>query len=134
MKALWRSDFKKPKQTRNNSFEIGYDLDFDKDLISQSIAKQYHILPSQQGNLKYSDWVELLSGLMEDTPLGRTVQLRLERDEDALKNLSPQQKKIREDWQNFLSSHNGEMSRAEYDHEMRKLEQMISKMFGDDKA
>lgn len=70
-------------------------------LIEQSIAKQYGVLPSEQGNLKYADWAKLVSGLMEDTPLGQVVKLRTEKDRDVLKRLTPAQRKMRADWALF---------------------------------
>lgn len=42
-------------------------------LIEQSIAKQYGILPAAQGELGWAEWVKLVGGLMDDTPLGRVV-------------------------------------------------------------
>ena len=47
-------------------------------LIEQSIAKQYGILPAAQGELGWAEWVKLVGGLMDDTPLGRVVAVRNE--------------------------------------------------------
>lgn len=81
-----------------------YDIHFDAELIEQSIAKQYGILPSRQGELIWSDWCKLVSGLMEDTPLGRVVALRMENDPEVLKNLSASQRRIRSEWKAFCLS------------------------------
>ena len=54
-------------------------------LIEQSIAKQYRVLPSEQGDLRYSDWIKMVSGLMDDTPLGRIVMIRSETDKERIK-------------------------------------------------
>lgn len=108
-------------------------MDFDRELIQQSIAKQYHILPSQQGDLKYSDWVELVGGLMDDTPLGRTVQIRIEKNDDIIREFSPSQRKIRKEWADFLADQSkSRMDEADYDAEMRRIENMIAQMFGGD--
>ena len=56
--------------------ETWYDLEYDKDLIAQSVAKQYGKLPSEQDEMHYSEWILLVGGLMEDTPLGQTVLIR----------------------------------------------------------
>lgn len=81
--------------------ETWYDPEHDKSLIEQSIAKQYHILPSEQEELSYSDWVTLLSGIMEDTPLGRTVLIRKEDDGERIKRFSPYERRIYNEWRNF---------------------------------
>lgn len=70
-------------------------------MIEQSIAKQYGVLPSQQGDLPYSDWAKLVSGLMDDTPLGRVVAVRAERDPETIRRFSPEQKRLRQEWTTF---------------------------------
>lgn len=109
-----------------------YDPDHDEILIEQSIAKQYGVIPSMQGELKYSDWAKMVSGLMEDTPLGRIVQIRSETDRDTLKRFTPEQRKIRSDWQRFRAKQLTENpnSRAEYERQMRALERSFAVAFG----
>ena len=48
------------------------------------------------------DWDELcdlLAGLNEQTPLVRIAQIRTETDRDALKEFTPEQRRIRSEWQ-----------------------------------
>lgn len=54
-----------------------------------------------QGDLSWSDWNKLVAGLMDDTPLGRIVALRMETDPEVLKKLTPEQKRIRGEWVSF---------------------------------
>jgi len=61
-------------------------------------------LPSEQENLKYSDWSKMVSGLMDDTPLGRVVGIRAETDQEIIKNFTPEQRAIRDEWSHFLAS------------------------------
>ena len=70
-------------------------MDYDAVLIEQSIAKQYHVLPSEQGELSYCDWAKLVSGLMHDTPLGQVVALRSEDDPEILKHMTAEQRAVR---------------------------------------
>ena len=49
--------------------------------------------------MSWNEFCTLLSGLLPDTPLGRIVSIRAEKDLQVLKNFSPDQKKIRSDWQ-----------------------------------
>ena len=72
-------------------------------LIEQSLAKQYGVLPSRQGDLPYSDWAKMVGGLMEDTPLGVVVSIRAERDAGTIRRFSPEQKRLRAEWAAFRS-------------------------------
>lgn len=47
----------------------------------------------------------LLKGIMEDTPLGRVVEIRSTTDRERLKNMTVQEKKIRSDWAKFKREH-----------------------------
>lgn len=120
-------DFKKVK--KSNPADDFYDLDFDAVLIEQSIAKQYHILPSEQGNLSYSDWSKLVSGLMNDTPLGKVIEIRMEDDPEILKNMNVDQRRIRSEWQSFCTSHT-QYSAEDMKKQSEWIEKMIASMFG----
>lgn len=104
-------------------------MDFDAVLIEQSIAKQYHILPSEQGNLSYSDWSKLVSGLMHDTPLGQVVAIRSEDDKDVLKKMTPEQRAVRSEWFAFRAS-NVQYSAEDMRRQSEQLEKMIASLFG----
>ena len=104
-------------------------MDFDAVLIEQSIAKQYHILPSEQGNLSYSDWSKLVSGLMHDTPLGQVVAIRSEDDKDVLKKMTPEQRAVRSEWFAFRASH-VQYSSEDMRRQSEQLEKMIASLFG----
>lgn len=86
-----------------SSREIWYDLERDRDLITQSIAKQYGIRPSEQEELHYSEWLLLIGGIMEDTPLGQTVLIRKEDDKNRLKHFTKHERRIRNEWRSFLA-------------------------------
>lgn len=90
---------------RQAACETWYDPDYDRVLIEQSIVKQYGILPSAQGDLQYSDWAKMVGGLMEDTPLGKVVAIRSERDTTVKRQWLPAAKKIYSDWQAWRLRH-----------------------------
>lgn len=94
--------------------------------MEQSIAVQYGILPSQQGNLLYRDWAQLVSGLMDDTPLGRIVAIRSETDMDAVSRMSPAQKRIRQEWAQYRMKNYKKETHAD----IQKLQSMVASMFG----
>lgn len=49
--------------------------------------------------MPYSEFCSYLSGLMPDTPLGNIVSIRSEDDKEVLKRFTPEQKRIRSEWQ-----------------------------------
>lgn len=49
--------------------------------------------------MKWKEFRSLLIGLSSDTPLGRVVQIRAETNPDIIKEFTPGQRKIHEDWQ-----------------------------------
>lgn len=104
-----------------------YDLDYDADLIAQSIAKQYQILPSAQEELSYKEWLLLLSGLMEDTPLGQIVLIRKEKDPKRIQNFSKYEKRVQHEWRSFLAKKKSEKAKPEDFAKM--FEAAFSKMF-----
>jgi hypothetical protein len=121
------NDFRKP-----NKFEqTYYDPDFDRELILQSIAKQYHILPSEQEELHYSDWRRLVSGLMHDTPLGRVVNIRAETDDKIISNFGAYEKRVRSEWRAFRDTQIREkFTEADRLETARYFEKMFANMFG----
>ena len=42
---------------------------------------------------------------MDDTPLGKVVEIRSETDKDRIRNMTVQEKKIRSDWAKFRREH-----------------------------
>lgn len=121
-------DFRKQKKQSDD--EVWYDLEFDHVLIEQSIAKQYGVLPSEQGALKYSDWAKMVSGLMDDTPLGRVVAVRSEKDREMIRHMNKWQKQIRADWAAFRASSRPQVEAAEAKKQMAALENMLASLFG----
>ncbi len=105
-------------------------------LIEQSIAKQYGVLPSEQENLHYSDWAKMVSGLMDDTPLGRVVACRMEKDPEMLKHFTPEQRRIQSEWRQFRArkarqelAQNPD-KQAEWTRQMVNLERMFASLAG----
>lgn len=48
--------------------------------------------------MSYEEFCSLLSGIMPDTPLGRIVSIRAEKDRKVIKNFTKEQKRIWNDW------------------------------------
>lgn len=110
-------------------------MDKDAVLIEQSIAKQYHILPSEQPELSYSDWAKLVSGLMDDTPLGRIVSIRSETKKEILKSFTQEQNEIRREWRQFVAMKQQmtvytQQEEKAIEAQMQALEKMLASAFG----
>lgn len=115
-------DFKAPIRS-----EPWYSMEYDRVLIEQSIAKQYGVLPSEQENLRYADWAKMVGGLMDDTPLGRVVAIRSEKDADVIRRMTPDQRRIRSEW----AAHRASIAtEEEQKQQMQQIQAMIAGMFG----
>lgn len=62
--------------------------------------------------MTWTEFRSLLAGLGPDTPLARTVQIRLENDKNILQNFTSAQHKIRNKW---LSRNVKQYSQADMD-------------------
>ena len=108
------------------SDEHWYDPEFDKDIIEASFAAQYGIRLSQEQDISYAEWAKLMSGLMGDTPLGRLVSIRMERDPKIIKNFGKWEQKVRADWVKFKSS---KMTKKQQTDGVEALQEALKKMF-----
>jgi hypothetical protein len=70
----------------------------DWELIESSFLKQYGIRLRQDDDMSWSEFCSLLSGIMPDTPLGKIVEIRAEKDPKVIKNFTKDQRRIRNDW------------------------------------
>lgn len=71
----------------------------DYDLIEASFLKQYGIR-LKTAELQYDEFLNLVSCLMPDTPLGQIVAIRSEKDADVIKEFNSAQRQIYDDWKN----------------------------------
>lgn len=87
-------------------------------------------MPSDQDELPYSDWVSLVAGIMENTPLGQTVLIRKENDRERLKHFSKHERNIRNEWRNFRAGQKRDsQSPQDVNHAMEMFENMFREMF-----
>lgn len=74
--------------------------------------------------MRWKEFRSLLSGLNPDTPLGRVVQIRAETDPDVLKNFTPGQKKIHDEWQQRMAK---EVSQADMERFLATMKNFFEK-------
>lgn len=89
---------RKPFANPSSGEDPYYDIFDDWKLIDASFTQQYGIRLRREQDMSWDEFCTLLSGLKYDTPLGNIVSIRSETDKDIIKNFTPQQKKIRNDW------------------------------------
>ncbi|MEK4449935.1 Gp15 family bacteriophage protein [Paenibacillus sp. FSL L8-0506] len=119
------SDFNFDESVQEN----WYDLREDWSLIEASLAKQYGIRIRQHGNMPFSEFCTLVTGLMPDTPLGSIVTIRSEKDPKVRRGFSKEQRRIYNEWRNRKA----EDKLADPDmlnQEFKGMEAMLTKMFG----
>lgn len=114
----WLNDFKNHNQNKNDNY---YDLIDDYDIIESSFFKQYRIR-LRSVELETDEFLNLLSGLMGDTPLGLIVQIRSETDPEVIDSFTPEQKRIRSEWINKKAN---EISKEDYDKAMENFKNML---------
>jgi len=108
------------------SEKVYYDLEFDADAIEASFAMQYGIRLTRE-DISFGEFLRLLSGVMPDTPLGRLVAVRSEKDAEVLKRFGRHEKKIRADWAVFCRGKNFE--KQEFG-DLSVLQGELARMFG----
>lgn len=100
----------------------------DYPLIEASFLKQYGIR-IRTTDMTSGEFYNLLSGLMEDTPLGHIVEIRSEEDSEKLKKFTPEMKKIRNEWRTKIMEENHKKAQQISADERKKNNDMIREMF-----
>lgn len=77
----------------------------------------------------------MVTGLMNNTPLGQVVRVRSETDREIIKNFTPDQRAIRDEWSRFLASQVKEKEfskddEADWYRQMSDLEGAFASAFG----
>lgn len=81
-----------------------YDLDDDWDLVVASFQSEYGIrLSKELSGMSWREFSYFINGLSGDSPLGRIICIRAENDPEILKNFTPEQKKIRNDYRRQMA-------------------------------
>lgn len=106
-----------------------YDLREDWALIESSIASQYGIRLRQASDMPWSEFSNLVAGLLPETPLGAIVRIRSEDDPQMLKQFNADQRSIRTKWREKQALQ--QLSNPDvYKKSMDNLSNMLKNMFG----
>ncbi|MBU3208687.1 bacteriophage Gp15 family protein [Clostridium algidicarnis] len=98
----------------------------DWGLIEASFTTQYGIRLRNEPDMSWSEFCTLLAGIMPKTPLGQVVSIRSEENNDMLKNFTPEQHKIRNEWRNRQVKI---MSDEEKEETLKELQNIFSMAF-----
>jgi hypothetical protein len=77
--------------------------------------------------MSWDEFCTLLAGIMPKTPLGQVVSIRSEEDKDILKNFTPEQNKIRNEWRKRQID---SMTDREKEEQMKQVEKILAQMIG----
>lgn len=77
--------------------------------------------------MSWDEFTDLLSGLPAESPLGRMVQIRLENDENVIKNFTSSQRRIRSEWRSRQAK---AVSEEESEVFLEQMKQMFISMAG----
>ena len=69
--------------------------------------------------MTWAEFTSLLRGLGEHSPLARVVQIRLENDPDMLKHFTPNQHRMRNEWQSKHKIRRSEQELSAFLHEIQ---------------
>ena len=114
------------KRNRESS-DPYYDLFDDWDLIVSSFLTQYglRIRTKEFETVSWDEFRSLLSGISQETPLGRVVAIRSETDKNVIKHFTQNQKRIYDEWRSRRAE---TMAPETYDQQMAYLEKMMEQL------
>ena len=91
---------------------------------------QYGIRLRSEPDMTWDEFCTLLAGIMPETPLGQIVQIRSENDREKLKQFTPEQKRIRNDWRTRGLKQTEQWSDEEKASKIREFQAIIQQAFG----
>jgi hypothetical protein len=81
--------------------------------------------------MPWGEFSTLLAGIMPNTPLGQVVSIRSEEDKEMLKNFTPEQRRIRNEWRSRQAAREfGGMTDEEKAEKVKEFQKVIERAFG----
>jgi len=85
----------------------------------------------KEPNIALAEFMSLLSGLSGETPLGRVVAIRMEKDPKVIKKFGDWERRTRTEWARFKAQHLGQNAHEVHDTSNGKTAQGVFKeLFG----
>ena len=102
----------------------------DWPLVEASFAQQYGIRLEREHEMSWTEFGNLLNGLLDTSPLGQIVSIRAETDPERLKAFTKDQNRIRSEWRSKVGRDLvSKMTHAEKAKESQKLQELFKTMF-----
>lgn len=94
-----------------------------------SLRQQYglRVQSDEFAEMGWDEFADLVAGLNESTPLVRVAQVRTEEDSEALKQLTPSQRRMRAEWQRQRAL---QRPQGETDEFLSTIQTAFASMFG----
>ena len=90
---------------------------------------QYGIRLSKE-DIGFGEFCRLLAGLMADTPLGRVVAIRAEKNAERVRKFSEYELNLRRTWREFKAKKQAAISRpGDWDSDIRRLQKGLEQAF-----
>lgn len=106
-----------------------FDIVEDWHLIVSSFAKQYGIRLGENLDMPFSEFQQLLAGLMPDTPLGNIISIRSEENKETLKRFTKSMLEERRKFRNKLA--NDKLNDVDsLEKQFQSYEKMFEKLYG----
>ena len=98
-----------------------------------SLRQQYglRVQSDEFAAMSWDEFSDLVGGLNEQTALVRVAQIRTESDRETLKNFTPEQRRMRSEWQRRRAL---AMPQSEVDAALDAMSKAFAKMFGEGAA
>lgn len=95
-----------------------------------SLRQQYglRIQSDEFDSMGWEEFSDLVSGLTEQTPLVRVAQIRTEKDPQRIKAMTPEQRKMRNEWQKRMAQAKKGQTTEQF---LADVQNMFAKMFAD---
>lgn len=104
-------------------------MEYDADLIEASFAQQYNIRLDCE-DITIREYYTMLKGISEDTPLGKIVSIRSEKNRKVIQKMNKQQRHIRTQWHQFLAKkYNHECSGEEKLKQLHQIQEAFQSAF-----
>ena len=126
----WSGDFARQGPRPDPAAETGYDLLFDEQVLLQSVAAQYGVLPAAQRGTALAGMDHAGGGPDGHNAAGASGGGSAPRGDPAiLRRMTPWQRRERARWRQFLAGRAGR-SRAETRQSQQQLQRQLARMFG----
>ena len=96
-----------------------------------SVRQQYglRVRSEEFAEMPWDEFCDLVSGLNESTPLVRVAQIRTENDREALKSFTPEQRRMRAEWQRKRAM---ERPKSDVEAFLASMQGAFAQMFGEE--